>query len=56
VIASHSHAIFLLEELIDHLKICGSQTNFQQVHDDFDLQERPFFQYVIVMELISDAL
>jgi hypothetical protein len=25
---SHNHAIFLLEELIIHLKECGSETNF----------------------------
>jgi hypothetical protein len=27
--ASHSHVIFLLEELVVHLKIFGSQTNLQ---------------------------
>jgi hypothetical protein len=45
-----------LEELIIHLKICGSQTNFQQFHDGFDLQDRLFHKYVNVMELISDDL
>jgi hypothetical protein len=45
-----------LEELIAHLKICGPQTNFQQLHDGFDLQERLFSQNVIVMELIFDDL
>jgi hypothetical protein len=47
---SHNHAIFLLEEL----KICGSQTNFQQFHDGLDLQDRPFHQCVIIMDLASD--
>jgi hypothetical protein len=54
--AFHSHAIFLLEELIVHLKICGSQTSLQQLHDGFDLQDRPFRQCVTVIELISDDL
>jgi hypothetical protein len=31
----------LLEELTIHLKICGSQTNFQQFRDGFDLQDSP---------------
>jgi hypothetical protein len=44
-----------LEELIVHLKTYGSQTNLLQFHDGFDLQERPFRQCVIVMELISDG-
>jgi hypothetical protein len=30
-----------LEELIVHLKICSSQTNLQQFHDDFHLQDKP---------------
>jgi hypothetical protein len=47
---------FLLEELVVHLKICGSQSNFQQFHDGFDLQDRPFRQCVIVIELGSDDL
>jgi hypothetical protein len=54
--ASHSHAIFLLEEVIIHLKICGSQTNFQQFHDGFNVQDRPFHQCVITLELASDDL
>jgi hypothetical protein len=29
---------------------------WQQFHDGFDLQGRPFRQFVIVMELISDDL
>jgi hypothetical protein len=45
-----------LEELITHLKICGFQTNFQQLHDGLDLQETPFRQCVVVKELISDDL
>jgi hypothetical protein len=45
-----------LEELIVLLKVSGSQTNFQQLHDGFDLQERLFRQCVIVWELISDDL
>jgi hypothetical protein len=45
-----------LEELIVHPKICGSQTNFQQFHDGLNLQDRPFGQSVIVMEIISDDL
>jgi hypothetical protein len=36
---SHSQAIFLLEELVVHLKIYDSQTNSQQFHDGFDLQD-----------------
>lgn len=55
MIASHSHVIFLLEELIVHLKTYGSQTYFQQFHDGFDLQ-RLFRLYVIVMEHISEDL
>jgi hypothetical protein len=39
-----------------HLKIRGSQTNFQQFHDGLDLQVRPFCQCIIVTELISDDL
>jgi hypothetical protein len=45
----------LLEELV-HLKICGSQANIQQLHDGFDLQDKPVRQCVIVVELISDDL
>jgi hypothetical protein len=45
-----------LEELVVHLKICGSQANLQQLHGDFDLQDGPFRQCVIVKELISDDL
>jgi hypothetical protein len=41
-----------LEELV-HLNICGSQTNLQQLHDGFDLQDRPFRQSIVVVELIS---
>jgi hypothetical protein len=44
----------LLEELIGHLKICGSQTNFQRFHDVFDLQDRFLCQCVIIMDLIPD--
>jgi hypothetical protein len=40
-----------LEKLLVHLKICGSQTNLQQLHDSFDLQDKLFRQCVIVMEL-----
>jgi hypothetical protein len=54
--ASHIHAIFLLEGLIVHLKICGSQASLQQLHNSFYLQETPFRQCVIVMELTSDDL
>jgi hypothetical protein len=42
-----------LEEFVVHLKICPSQANIQQLHDGFDLQDRPFRQCVIVVELIS---
>jgi hypothetical protein len=45
-----------LEELVVHLKMCGSQANLQQLHDGFDLQDRPFGQCVIAVELISDDL
>jgi hypothetical protein len=44
-----------LEELV-HLKIYGSQANLQQLRDGFALQDRPFRQCVIVVELISDDL
>jgi hypothetical protein len=44
----------LLEELVVHLKIRGSQANLQQLHDGFNMQGRPFHQCVITMELISD--
>jgi hypothetical protein len=40
--ASHNHAVFLMEEFIVHLKLCGSQTNLQQPHGGFDLRGRPF--------------
>jgi hypothetical protein len=29
--------IAMLEVLVVHLKICGSQTNIRQLHDGFDL-------------------
>jgi hypothetical protein len=45
-----------LEELVIHLKIYGSQANFQQLHNGFDLQDRLFHQYVNVVELVSDDL
>ncbi|XP_023710176.1 uncharacterized protein LOC111865964 [Cryptotermes secundus] len=47
---SHSHAIFLLEELVVNLKIGGSQTDFQQLHDGFDLQDRLFRHCDIVVD------
>jgi hypothetical protein len=50
---SHRHAISLLEELVLYLKIGGSQADFQQLHDGFDLQDRPFRQCDIVVELIN---
>jgi hypothetical protein len=53
--ASHCHSIVLLENLIIHVKNM-SFPNFQEVHDDFDLQNRLFLQRVIVMEFISDDL
>jgi hypothetical protein len=31
-------------------------SNFQQFHDGFNLQDRPFHQCVIIMDLISDNL
>jgi hypothetical protein len=43
-----------LEELVLYLKIGGSQADFQQLHDGFDLQDRPFCQCDIVVELIFD--
>jgi hypothetical protein len=42
----------LLEELIVHLKMGGPQANLQQLHDGLRLQDRPFCQCVIVVELI----
>jgi hypothetical protein len=54
--APRSHVIFLLEELIVHLKLCGSQTNIQQFHNDFGLLGRTFRQNVIVMEFITNDL
>jgi hypothetical protein len=45
-----------LEEYVLHLKICGSQANFQRLPDGFDLQGIPFHQCVIVVELIYDDL
>jgi hypothetical protein len=54
--SSHSHAVFLSEVLIVHLKICGSQTNFQQSNGGFNLQDRWLHQCVVLMELISDEL
>jgi hypothetical protein len=35
------------------MKICGSQANLQQLHDGFDLQDRPFRRCDIVIALIS---
>jgi hypothetical protein len=52
--APQSHVIFLLEELIIHLKLCGSQANLQQFHNGFGLQGRPFRESVIFMEFIAD--
>jgi hypothetical protein len=45
-----------LEELVVHLKKRDSQANLQQLHNGFDLQDSPFRQYIIVVELISDDL
>jgi hypothetical protein len=45
-----------LEELVIPLKIGGSQASIQQFHNDFDPQDRPFRQCVILMDLISDNL
>jgi hypothetical protein len=42
----------VLEEFIIHLKNCGSQTNFQELHDVFDLQDRPFHQCVVIIKLL----
>jgi hypothetical protein len=49
-------ASFLLEELIVHLKVGDSQTNFQKFHDGFNLQNGLFCQCVIVMELLAGDL
>jgi hypothetical protein len=38
------------------MKVCGSQANLQQLLDAFDLQDRPFRQCAIIVELISDDL
>jgi hypothetical protein len=54
--ASHNEVIFLLEGLIAHLNVGTSQTNFQQFHNVFYLQDEPFHQYAIVMNFISDYL
>jgi hypothetical protein len=43
------HAIILLEELVVYPKVGDSQTNFQQFHDGFDLQVRPFSQCIIIL-------
>jgi hypothetical protein len=53
---SHSHAIFLLEELVVNLKIRGSQADLHEFHECFDLQDRSFCQCVIDAELIFDDL
>jgi hypothetical protein len=45
-----------LEEIVVNLKIRGSQTDLQQFHDGFDLQDGPFRQFDIVVELIFDDL
>jgi hypothetical protein len=45
-----------LEELVLYLKIGGSQADFQQLHDGFDLQDRPFCQCDIVVEQQSRCL
>jgi hypothetical protein len=45
-----------LAELFVHLEICGSQANLQQLRDGFNVQDRPFRQCVIAVELISDDL
>jgi hypothetical protein len=47
--AHYSHAIFLLEELIIHQKMCGSQRNLS-------LQGKLFHQGLIIMQLIADGL
>jgi hypothetical protein len=39
---SHCHVLFQLEQFSIHLKIYGSQTNFQQFPDGFDLQDWRF--------------
>jgi hypothetical protein len=52
----HSHASFLLEELVVHLKICGSQANLEKLHDGFDQHDRLYRQCVVFTELISDDL
>jgi hypothetical protein len=52
----HSHVIFLLEEIIIHLKVGGSQTNLQQFHEGFNLQNGLFCRCVITVEFISDDL
>jgi hypothetical protein len=52
----HSHALFLLEELIIHFNVCGSQTNFQRFHNCVKLQGTPFHESVIVMEFIADDM
>jgi hypothetical protein len=46
----------MLEELMIHKELCSSQTNLQQFHIGFGLQDRPFLQNVIVMEFITDDL
>jgi hypothetical protein len=51
--ATHRNAIFLVEVFIVHLKICGSQTNFQLFHNSIDLYERPFRQMYHCNGLIS---
>jgi hypothetical protein len=56
VTVPHSHAIFLLVELIIHLKICGSQTNLQHYHHGSVLRDGPFRQRVIIMEFIADDM
>jgi hypothetical protein len=38
------------------LKVCGCQTNLQQLHDDFSLQDRLLCQCVINIELTCDYL
>jgi hypothetical protein len=48
--ASHSHAIFLLEELRPFKKD-SSQTSLKQLHSGINTQEGPFWKYVIIMEI-----
>jgi hypothetical protein len=46
--AVHSDALFLLDGLIIHLKICDPETNLQQFYDGFDLQGECISDYLLV--------